>query len=595
MVVGDNALTVRHKPLVLFPETSCRESLKSAIVVLSCHLIATDATKSTCMKMADGEVPQPVPQADDAASKGIHFAPPPIVEEATSNHSQHDDVEEVVTEEEYRMLPSPQFHQIREYDRLFYFDIFGNGFRAGLAGRRGCARTEVENRKYTELRFNFFTLVRVVLRRQVKNQFQTGQHNASNTLELMSRRYTVRYGTDLEIWIEDGKKYTSTRAIIDVVVNILSHGSLVEHSMKWVLEKDGKTNHRSTTVQVKPSGGLNSDDRSIDSGVPRGLGLGLEMGLEREERRDEPMDAPAEENNSDSPPSSFSQLIEGLKELLHHIRAPKTAPRRANQAIEPNLENSRVSTTAEGTSAGLTLLETSSRPANEETTATTETDLEAQPIQSNPPDAISKKTKEKRKKPKAPQHFVVIGIFSPLTGIPHERLVVISKPKHLFRDLWWGIMRLRGIEAFVSLKDVKGFAVYKCEPFTPSHSREKLNQSGKEYMAQLFQAYHSWTPEHKVVEAWMEWIDTALNHKSKDPKAGDMLSIELILGWSVFRISIAILIPVLLSLGIGLWLNSSDWADNGTIQTAWGVASYIATAGAFLGALLAVISGVSDK
>lgn len=58
-----------------------------------------------------------------------------------------------------------------------------------------------------------------------------------------------------------------------------------------------------------------------------------------------------------------------------------------------------------------------------------------------------------------------------------------------------------------------------------------------------------------------------------------MLSIELILGWSTTRIPIIVLTPVLLSLAIGLWLNSSDWTDNTTIQTAWEMASYVATAG----------------
>jgi hypothetical protein len=38
-------------------------------------------------------------------------------------------------------------------------------------------------------------------------------------------------------------------------------------------------------------------------------------------------------------------------------------------------------------------------------------------------------------------------------------------------------------------------------------------------------------------------------------------------------------LPVLLSLAVGVWLNSRDWADLATIQTAWGTASYVVTAG----------------
>jgi hypothetical protein len=77
----------------------------------------------------------------------------------------------------------------------------------------------------------------------------------------------------------------------------------------------------------------------------------------------------------------------------------------------------------------------------------------------------------------------------------------------------------------------------------------------------------------------MGWIKKELNQDSADPAKGK-ISLEIVLGWSIFRISIVVLTPVLLSLAIGLWLNSRNWADPTTIQTAWGVASYIATAGA---------------
>lgn len=78
----------------------------------------------------------------------------------------------------------------------------------------------------------------------------------------------------------------------------------------------------------------------------------------------------------------------------------------------------------------------------------------------------------------------------------------------------------------------------------------------------------------------MNWIDSALNSASNDPTSGEMLSIEVVLGWSTARISVIVLAPVLLSLGVGFWLNSRNWGDATTIQTAWSVASYIATAGA---------------
>jgi hypothetical protein len=78
----------------------------------------------------------------------------------------------------------------------------------------------------------------------------------------------------------------------------------------------------------------------------------------------------------------------------------------------------------------------------------------------------------------------------------------------------------------------------------------------------------------------MYWITKALNQESNNPLKGEMLSLEVILGWSAPRISVVVLAPVLLSLRIGLWLNSRNWSDATTLQTTWGVASYIATAGA---------------
>lgn len=69
-----------------------------------------------------------------------------------------------------------------------------------------------------------------------------------------------------------------------------------------------------------------------------------------------------------------------------------------------------------------------------------------------------------------------------------------------------------------------------------------------------------------------------LNNDSHDVLK-EKYSLEIVLGWSVARIAVVILIPVVLSLVIGLWFNSKDWTDLTTIQTAWSIASYIVTAG----------------
>jgi hypothetical protein len=57
------------------------------------------------------------------------------------------------------------------------------------------------------------------------------------------------------------------------------------------------------------------------------------------------------------------------------------------------------------------------------------------------------------------------------------------------------------------------------------------------------------------------------------------LSLEIIFGWSPFRIVVVILGSVLLSLAISIWFQSRDPTDLSIIQVVWGIASYVATAG----------------
>lgn len=80
--------------------------------------------------------------------------------------------------------------------------------------------------------------------------------------------------------------------------------------------------------------------------------------------------------------------------------------------------------------------------------------------------------------------------------------------------------------------------------------------------------YKNWfVPDH-IALAWANWIHQTLNNSSLDVNNGTY-AIEVVLDWSATRISIVMLFPVLLSLAIGLWLNSAAWTDLATIQTAW--------------------------
>lgn len=110
------------------------------------------------------------------------------------------------------------------------------------------------------------------------------------------------------------------------------------------------------------------------------------------------------------------------------------------------------------------------------------------------------------------------------------------------------------------------------------HERIHLDQRGDADLQVLLHMYKSWfVPDHTAL-AWANWVHQVLNNSSLDVLDGKY-AIEVVLDWSPTRISIVILFPVLLSLAIGLWLNSAAWTDLATLQTAWGTASYVVTAG----------------
>ena len=118
----------------------------------------------------------------------------------------------------------------------------------------------------------------------------------------------------------------------------------------------------------------------------------------------------------------------------------------------------------------------------------------------------------------------------------------------------------------------------KCDPINGTHERVTLDNNGLADVQLLVDTYKRWWVPGYTAQVWADWIHRVLNNTSQDVTQGSY-SIEIVLGWSISRITTVILFPVLLSLVIGIWMNSRDWTDLSTIQTAWGTASYIVTAG----------------
>ncbi|KAI0391908.1 hypothetical protein F5Y17DRAFT_460407 [Xylariaceae sp. FL0594] len=155
--------------------------------------------------------------------------------------------------------------------------------------------------------------------------------------------------------------------------------------------------------------------------------------------------------------------------------------------------------------------------------------------------------------------YIILGIFRP------GQIPTSASPLSLGQSAF--------SENFVGLPSDFG-----CDPEKGTHERVALDKSGVADLQLLYHMYSGWRVSGETAHIWADWIHSVLNNGSNDVTKGQY-ALELVLGWSTTRIALVILLPVLLSLAVGLCLNSSSWTDLATIQTAWGTASYIVTRG----------------
>ncbi|KAF8518102.1 hypothetical protein BDD12DRAFT_924987 [Trichophaea hybrida] len=71
---------------------------------------------------------------------------------------------------------------------------------------------------------------------------------------------------------------------------------------------------------------------------------------------------------------------------------------------------------------------------------------------------------------KIPQ-YIVVGVFRKDSSAPREAVVKLERNTSLSSALWRGMFRVRGWRYFLSLKVVRGFGIYKCDPNNGSHRR----------------------------------------------------------------------------------------------------------------------------
>lgn len=57
--------------------------------------------------------------------------------------------------------------------------------------------------------------------------------------------------------------------------------------------------------------------------------------------------------------------------------------------------------------------------------------------------------------------YIVIGIFDGIERWPKERVILVRHPSLFLFQVWWGMVKLRGVYYVFSLKGVMGFRLYK--------------------------------------------------------------------------------------------------------------------------------------
>ncbi len=192
---------------------------------------------------------------------------------------------------------------------------------------------------------------------------------------------------------------------------------------------------------------------------------------------------------------------------------------------------------------------------------------------------------------------LVLGIMNKRTGLPREtaidnidsctdslnsgfkrfrlpRLSFFAAIRKGTRHLrpWW--------RRVFSLKSVSGFSVYECLPKQSYHVAVEIDDRTKAVLADFYREYvHSRSVPEELAALqgwrWSNWIQETFNRGDAEDGA-PCLTLELVLKWSVSKICIYGLTPVVFSLVIGFWFQYSQTGDQlAVVQTAWTISSYI--------------------
>lgn len=183
------------------------------------------------------------------------------------------------------------------------------------------------------------------------------------------------------------------------------------------------------------------------------------------------------------------------------------------------------------------------------------------------------------------QNYIVVGLLDRRTGRPKEKLIVTIPEYGLFEVIkrisgqlrpWW--------RSAFSLKTIQGFSAYQCTSDNLEHHVSTTFQGSiRVEIDEFFQDYRQYPRDYG--DHWMEFVRRHFNG-GDDTSKKERYALQLVLRWSTTKIAIYGLTPILLSLAIGFWYQTTSGSDPNIVkQTAWAIATYIiaATARKFLG------------
>jgi len=156
-------------------------------------------------------------------------------------------------------------------------------------------------------------------------------------------------------------------------------------------------------------------------------------------------------------------------------------------------------------------------------------------------------------------------------------LVKLPGPFKKIREASWKVWPL--YKRLFSLKSISGFGLYHCHTDSGHHSSIEMDDRTKQTLYEFYMDYNHDRTE--MNDGWMNWIHNHLNHGSPNPTEG-YYTLELLIRWSIIKIIIYGLLPVIgsLAIGVGYMQGRMPEADDfGThlvvIQTAWGISTYV--------------------